>query len=75
VTVELRSADDPRPLDQQPFVGFESWIVEFAETDAGWHVEKAWNALDQKHKARLQRALIQDASGRKLLTLIRLPAR
>ena len=75
VTVELRCADDPRPLDQQPFVGLESWIVEFAETDAGWHVEKAWNTLDEKHTALFQRASIQDASGRKLLTLIRLPAR
>jgi hypothetical protein len=74
VTVELRSADDPRPLHQQSFVDLESWIVEFTDEEAGWRVEKAWAALDSQQLARLQRTWIRDASGRKLLVLIRLPA-
>jgi hypothetical protein len=72
--VELRSPDDPRPLDQQAFVNLESWIVEFTDEEAGWRVEKAWTALDSQQAARLQKTWIKDSSGRKLLTLIRLPA-
>jgi hypothetical protein len=74
VIVELRSPDDPRPLDQQSFDDLESWIVEFAGTEAGWRLEKAWAALSSQQAARFQRAWIRDASGRKLLTLVRLPA-
>jgi hypothetical protein len=74
VKVELRSPDDPRPLDQQSFVSMESWIVEFADEEAGWRVLKAWDALDAVHKSRLQKSWIRDAGGRKLLVLIRLPA-
>jgi hypothetical protein len=77
VRVELRSLDDPRPLDQQAFDRMESWIVEFATEDAGWHVEKAWAALGEKNSVGLGAAkyVIRDAGGRKLLVLIRLPAR
>jgi hypothetical protein len=74
VKVELRSPDDPRPLDQQPFVGLESWIVEFADTEAGWRVEKSWAALSSEHRESLHRSWIKDAGGRRLLVLIRLPA-
>lgn len=74
VAVELRSRDDPRPLDQQGFVDRETWIVEFAEEEAGWLVEKAWFALEPHHPTGSERHRIADGGGRELLVLIRLPA-
>jgi hypothetical protein len=52
----------------------ESWIVEFADEEAGRRVLKAWDALDAVHQSSLQKSWIRDAGGRKLLVLIRLPA-
>jgi hypothetical protein len=75
VIVELRSAGDPRPLDQQAFADLESWIVEFADEEAGWRVEKAWTALGPDHPCSAEKHAIFDAGGRELLVLIRLPAR
>ena len=74
VTVELRSPEDPRPLDQQAIAGMETWIVEFAEDEAGWQVRKAWSALGANHPSGAERQKILDAAGRELLVLIRLPA-
>jgi hypothetical protein len=74
VKVELRSADDPRPLDQQAFVDMETWIVEFAQQEAGWRVEKAWSALGQNHSCGAEKQTVFDAGGRELLLLIRLHA-
>jgi hypothetical protein len=74
VKVELRSLDDPRPLNQQAFVDMETWIVEFATEEAGWHVEKAWSALGKNHSTGAEKHVIFDAGGRELLILIRLPA-
>ena len=45
IKVELRSADDRRPLDQQAFANMEAWIVEFAEAEAAWHAEQCWPPL------------------------------
>jgi hypothetical protein len=75
VIVELRSPDDPRPLDEQAFDDMETWIVEFATEEAGWHVEKAWMALRAENSDGMAKHVIRDAGGRKLLVLIRLPAR
>jgi hypothetical protein len=74
VTVELRSPDDPRPLDQQAFVDMEAWIVEFAEADAGWRLGQSWTLLGADHRCGAERHWIADAAGRELLLLIRLPA-
>jgi hypothetical protein len=74
VKVELRSPDDPRPLDQQAFVDMETWIVEFAEDEAGWHVRRAWAALGGGLPPGATKRTILDAAGRNLLVLVRLPA-
>jgi hypothetical protein len=73
--VELRSADDPRPLDQQAFANMEAWIVEFAEEEAGWQAERALAAIDRRSRYKPQKSYIYDAAGRRLLLLIRLPAK
>jgi hypothetical protein len=74
VTVELRSADDPRPLDEQAFVDRETWIVEFAAEDAGWRLARSWASLGANHCCGAERRRIADAAGQELLLLIRLPA-
>jgi hypothetical protein len=74
VKVELRSPDDPRPLDQQAFSDLETWIVEFAEEEAGWRITKSWSALGSNQAYGAERQIIRDAGGRALLVLIRLPA-
>jgi hypothetical protein len=74
VLVELRSPHDPRPLEQQAFSDLESWIVEFAEEEAGWKIEQAWLDLSEKDRKRIERTSITDSHGRKLLVLLRLPA-
>jgi hypothetical protein len=74
VTVELRRADDPRPLDEQDFIDVECWIVEFAEQDAGRRVEQAATRGSPPFMER-QRFWIPDAGGRNLLVLVRLPHR
>jgi hypothetical protein len=52
----------------------ESWIVEFAEEEAGWKIEQAWLDLSEKDRKRIERTSITDSHGRKLLVLLRLPA-
>ena len=74
VKVELRSPDDPRPLDQQALVEMETWIVEFAAEEAGWRVQRAWAAMGSNHASGAEQYSIYDAGGRDLLVLIRLPA-
>ncbi|MEX2137648.1 MAG: hypothetical protein WD894_00175 [Pirellulales bacterium] len=74
VNVELRSPDDPRPLDQQAFVDMETWIVEFAAEEAGWRLKKAWSVLGPNRQSGAEKKTILDAGGRELLLVIRLPA-
>jgi hypothetical protein len=74
VTVELRSPDDPRTLDQQAFIDMETWIVEFATEEAGWRVRQAWAEIAPNQDAGAEKLSILDAGGRDLLVLVRLLA-
>jgi hypothetical protein len=75
VSVELRSADDPRPLDQQAFADIEHWIVEFTDQEAGWNAYRSFAALGASRDQIAEKTIVHDAAGRDLLLLIRLRAK
>jgi 4-amino-4-deoxy-L-arabinose transferase-like glycosyltransferase len=72
VLVELRSSDDPRPVDQMNFPDMETWIVEFVESETAWTLQKSYAALGADRTQIAKKAVIHDAGGRELLLLIRL---
>ena len=73
VLVELRSADDPRPVDQLAFPDMETWIVEFSESETAWKLEQSYAALGPDRTKTAAKTVIHDAKGRELLLLLKLP--
>jgi hypothetical protein len=73
--VELRSPDDPRPVDQLAFPDMETWIVEFSDSETAWKLEQSYAALGSDRAKTANKAVIHDASGRGLLLLLRIPMR
>jgi hypothetical protein len=75
VLVELRSADDPRPVDQLAFPNMETWIVEFSESETAWKLGQSYAALGPNRAKIAAKTVIHDAKGRELLQLIQIPRR
>jgi hypothetical protein len=72
IQVELRSAEDPRPLDQQAFADREVWIVVFAESEAGWRLIQMLNRNAVGDDCMVRATFLDDAGRRKLLLLVKL---
>jgi hypothetical protein len=70
VTVQVRNADDLPRLSEQSGTGRTTWLVEFAEEEAGWQLKRAFDAAD-RHTA--ERYTISDSANRPLLLLFQLP--
>jgi hypothetical protein len=67
VTVLLRTADEPQL--KQSAAGRTTWLVEFAEKDAGWRLKRAFDSAGPGAPAR---HTIHDSANRPLLLLFRM---
>jgi hypothetical protein len=74
IKVELRSPDDRRPLDQQACTSLEAWIVEFADSEAGWRLKQNLSACKPDDLHGINVWSIDDCMDRAHLILVRLPA-
>jgi hypothetical protein len=70
VTVRVRNPDDPPPFNKQSIKGGANWLVEFADEQAGWRLNRAF---DNAVTRRAERYTVSDSANRPLLLLFRTP--